>query len=587
LRQITRITFCLFLLCHVESTHAQKYQLEVSANPLHIKLEKYIDSAKVDQYLLKFKNQNILNAYFECNLDSLIWGKNRVKAYFHFGNKYKLTAIDIKLDSQINAYNGLKNRYINSNYDSLVLFEISNQILEGLENTGHPFALIEAKNNLHEEGIETEIIISSGPSFTFDTCHIDGDKVIKKSFLEAYTGIKSGEPYNESLFKKAHSKLNQLPFLVSERIPQLVFIHGGKAKPYYYLKKRKSDQVNGIVGLAPTNSTPNASSNTIVLTGEFTISLNNLFKSAKVLNINWRSFKARSQELNAYFSYPYILKRPIGADVGVNLLKFDTLYTVFQRQVGLQYYTSGINGFKVFYKVNSTNLNSVDTGSIRVSKQFPTINAIDVKQYGLTATFNALDYKFNPRKGYVINALASVGSKEIIKDNQIAEIKFGNEQYTLYDSNQLKTTQYQYTIKIDKFFPIKERSTLKIGAYLSQIIAPRVYFNELQREGGINSLKGFNEQSIFASNFNMLEIEYRYLLGVNSNMLVFWNGAYYEDKSYGRQTQIFDRPWGFGVGGNIETGAGILTLIYALGKEKSNAFDIRTGKFHFGLSSYF
>jgi hypothetical protein len=82
-------------------------------------------------------------------------------------------------------------------------------------------------------------------------------------------------------------------------------------------------------------------------------------------------------------------------------------------------------------------------------------------------------------------------------------------------------------------------------------------------------------------------LEFRYLIGQNSHIKAFWNGAYYEDKSYGRDKAIYDKPWGFGIGGNIETGAGVLSLVYALGKEKGNSFDFRTGKVHFGLSSYF
>jgi hypothetical protein len=177
--------------------------------------------------------------------------------------------------------------------------------------------------------------------------------------------------------------------------------------------------------------------------------------------------------------------------------------------------------------------------------------------------------------------------KQILKDNAISEVRFGPNQYNLYDSSVLSTNQYQYQLKLDYFLPIKVKSTLKFGLNLNQLIAPVIYFNELQREGGINSLKGFNEQSIFASNFNMLDIEYRYLLGLNSHFKLFWNGAYYENKSVGIQNQIFDMPWGFGIGGNIETGAGILSLAYGLGKQKGNNFDLRTGKFHFGINSYF
>lgn len=575
-------------LLRTGSVCAQSYRLELSSNPLNFKVAFTGDSTRVLQAIGRIRNQYILNAYLECNADSISWGSGVAKAWMHIGPRYSISDVQIEADSHINTFQMLKSRYMQTAFDTIKLLQIADEILNYMENNGYPFCAIQAENRLTGAGVNCIFRIDQGPFFTFDTCHIDGDAIVKKSFIEAYTGIKKGSPYNEALFRKAHDKLNQLPFLFSERIPQLIFVHGGKAKPYYYLRKKRTDQVNGIIGLAPgSGSAQSGNSGNVVLTGEFALRLNNLFKSAKVLGINWKSFQARSQELKTYFSFPYLLSKPLGADVAVDLLKYDTLYTVFQRQLGFQYFTSGINGFKMFYKVSTTNLNSVDTAAIRTSVQFPSINAIELVQYGLMGSFNQLDYRFNPRKGYWVEASASVGSKTILRDNLISEVRFGQEQFNLYDSGVLKTTQYQYRLKADRFFAAGSRGTFRIGVYMNQIIAPRIFFNELEREGGINSLKGFNEQSIFASNFNMLELEYRIILGLNSHFRIFWNGAYYEDKRFGRQDQVFDFPWGFGAGGNIETGAGILTLIYALGKEKSNAFDLRAGKFHFGISSYF
>lgn len=568
-----------------KNASGQNLQLRFNSNPLNLKYQSTGDSASLIQSVARLKNQYILNGYLECNADSIVWKIGEVTAYMHYGPRYTIKELNIYGDSLNISLKGLSNRYLNTVYDTLKIIKISEDILGTFENNGYPFTSVQPQLSYNGAGISCSLRVDPGMYFRFDTCHIDGDPVIRKSFLEAYTGIKQGQAYNEALFRKAHEKLNQLPFLFSERNPLLVFIHGGRAKPYYYIRKKRSDQVNGIIGLAPGASAGNASG--VVLTGEFSLKLNNLFKTAKVLHINWRSFQARSQELKTYFSYPYLLSKPLGIDVGVDLLKFDTLYTVFQRQAGFQYFTSGINGFKVFYKVSNTNLNTVDTASIRNSGQFPAINAIEVRQYGVMAGFNLLDYRFNPRRGMLIEASAGVGSKQILRDNLISEVRFGPGLKNLYDSSELRTTQYSYRVKVDKFIPAGVKSTFRIGVYLTQTIAPRIYFNELDREGGINSLKGFNEQSIFASNFNMLELEYRFITGQNSHFRIFWNGAYYEDKSYGRPNQVFDFPWGFGAGGNLETGAGILTLVYALGKEKSNNFDIRTGKFHFGISSYF
>ncbi len=579
----------LIIVCHfsIGTTNgfAQVYRLNIPNNPLNFKYPDRLDSTQINNFTYRFANQYKVKGYLAVSVDSISWSKEQVNVYFYFGQVYKIGNIKVSNDSNTGTFNQIGLRYTNNLADSLSGSKMADEVLVYLENNGFPFSSIKVDNLLNNDRIEYNLDIRSGPYFVYDTSQIDGDQLLNKKFLAAYTGLKPGMPFNESVFRKAHSKLNQLPFLTSERIPQVAFIYGGKAKPFYYLKKRSSDQINGIVGLAPNTTTGNNQSS-VVFTGEFLLKLNNLFKSAKTLTINWRSFKARSQELKTAFNYPYILGKPIGADIGLELTKFDTLYTNIQRLIGLQYYTSGINGLKFFYQVNSTNLNYVDTNLIRSTKQFPAINAVQIRQYGISANFNLLDNRFNPYKGWFIDVMMSAGSKKIQKDNTISEIKFGNG-YTLYDSNVLNSNQFLWKCKIEKYLPISSSSTLKFGAMSYQISAPKIYFNELFREGGINSLKGFNEQSIFASNFNMLELEYRFIIGRNSNIRAFWNGAYYEDKSYGRINNVYDFPWGFGIGGNIETGAGILNIIYALGKEKNNGFDLRTGKVHFGISSYF
>ena len=568
--------------------NAQNFKLQLSSNPLNFSIDQELDSIGTLRNLNKVRNYYILNSYLEFNIDSVVWSKNLSNAFLHIGPQYKIVKLNFEMDSVETNFQNLKTKYLMNNFDSLRMSAIANELLNNLENIGYPFCQVEAKYKIIEQGVDANLFINRGPYFVFDTLHNDGEFVVKKKFIEAYTGIKSGALYNEALFRKAHDKLQQLPFLYSERIPQLIFMKNGKAKPYYYLRKKKSDQLNGIIGLAPNTASQSIpGSKNLVFTGEFSLKLNNLFKTAKVLSIQWKSFQARSQELKTYFSFPYVFYKPIGIDLGLDLLKYDTLYTVLQRQIGFQYYTSGINGIKAFYKISTTNLNTVDTNQIRASKQFPNFNSIQLSQYGIMTSFVNLDYKFNPRKGYIFESSLSVGVKQILKDNKISEVRFGPNQYNLYDSSILKTNQYQYQLKIDYFLPVRERGAFKFGLNLNQVIAPQIYFNELQREGGINSLKGFNEQSIFASNFNMLDIEYRYLIGLNSHFKVFWNGAYYENKSMGIQDQVFDMPWGFGIGGNIETRAGILSIAYGLGKQKGNNFDLRTGKFHFGINSYF
>jgi len=98
-------------------------------------------------------------------------------------------------------------------------------------------------------------------------------------------------------------------------------------------------------------------------------------------------------------------------------------------------------------------------------------------------------------------------------------------------------------------------------------------------------LRGFDEESIYASSFSILTLEYRFILEQNSYLYVFGDGAWYENNEVSRYIQ--DTPFGFGAGISFETKAGIFSINYALGKQFSNPIELRSGKIHFGIVNYF
>lgn len=67
--------------------------------------------------------------------------------------------------------------------------------------------------------------------------------------------------------------------------------------------------------------------------------------------------------------------------------------------------------------------------------------------------------------------------------------------------------------------------------------------------------------------------------------MLFWNGAWYANTV--RTPVISDRPYGFGAGLNFETGAGIFSLYYAVGRQFNNPVEFNKAKVHFGFVNYF
>jgi hemolysin activation/secretion protein len=145
--------------------------------------------------------------------------------------------------------------------------------------------------------------------------------------------------------------------------------------------------------------------------------------------------------------------------------------------------------------------------------------------------------------------------------------------------------QYSLQGDMDWFVPIYKLLVSRVQLKGGQILAPQLFSSELFRIGGIRSLKGFDEQVIFASSYIILNTEIRYLIQRNAHVLLFWNGAYYRNEI--RTPVIADTPFGFGAGLNFETGNGLFSLFYAIGSEQNNPINFSAAKVHFGYTNYF
>jgi hemolysin activation/secretion protein len=242
----------------------------------------------------------------------------------------------------------------------------------------------------------------------------------------------------------------------------------------------------------------------------------------------------------------------------------------------LQYYFNGLNNIKVFYKQRGTSL--ISTSGYENITTLPEFADISTKSYGTGLFFEKLNYRFNPRKGYAMNVNAQTGNRSIKQNPKINDLA--------YEGLLLKSLQYQFEGTFAAYINFVGNHVLKIGLQGASVFGDAaLYKNELFRIGGLKTLRGFDEESIFASTYVIPTLEYRFLFAQNSAILLFAEGAWYENTSNSRY--LNDKPVSIGAGVNFETKAGILTINYALGSQFGNGFDLRNGKIHFGLTALF
>lgn len=530
---------------------------------------------KIDNYRTK--------GFIAASIDSTKYANDTVIAFLNHGLPF--THMEINTHNLPEEYIGPSKK---QTLDLITFSKLQEKVMQDYENKGFPFVAISlTEPKIKEDTLVANIILDPYIQFVYDTIVILGNSSLSKKYLCKYLEIEEGALYNEQNIKEIDTKLENLPLVKVKSKTQVLFFRG-RVRIILNIDNNAIDRFDGIVGLAPNSS--NADENSLLITGELNVGLNNLFKSGKQLQIQWKNYLKNSQKLNLSSTIPYLFNSKFGVNGEFKLNKFDTLFLNLNSQLSIRYQKNGNNYIQFYYQNIQSNLLSVDTNSIRLQESIPSNNPFNIDNYGLSIFQKKVDYLNNPRKGFAILTDVAIGQKTIQKNRDISNMKFFDTQtgktLSLYDTIKLKQLRLNATINLTSFIPIKEKSTIHQNLSFRGLFSDQVFFNELYNFGGYSTLKGFDENEFFASKSLIYTLEYRYLIGTNSYIGLFINAAAYEDKLKS-SSLIYDNPFGFGLSSNLEIGQGILNISYALGSQNNNGFELGSAKIHFGIINYF
>ena len=177
-----------------------------------------------------------------------------------------------------------------------------------------------------------------------------------------------------------------------------------------FFDKKEASQFDGIIGFLPDMVTKKT-----IVTGDVKLKIvNGVLKNGETFDIEWRRLKSQTQDFNGKVIYPYILKTPLGIDYNLKLYRRDTTFIDINQNFGLQYYFSGLNYLKLFYKQRNNNL--ISTSGYEFITTLPDYADVETQAYGVGLFIEKLDYRFNPKKGISFNLSAQAGNREIKKN---------------------------------------------------------------------------------------------------------------------------------------------------------------------------
>jgi hypothetical protein len=417
------------------------------------------------------------------------------------------------------------------------------QTTQKLEQNGYAFAKIKLINiQKKNQTLYADLKLTPGNKRQLNEIILKYEderqkKIFPKGALKQINKKYSKKTFNQKSVKEIENEFNKFSFITQIKSPETLFTKD-TTKVYVYLTKRKTNTFEGYLGF---NTTENKKT---TLNGYLDITLQNALRNGEELSIYWKNDGNNQKIFNAKIDLPYLFNSPIGLKAAINIYKQDSTFQNTKTELNLGYLISNNTRFYIGYQATeSSNIqNTINSKLTDYNNSFLTTNF----------EFTKSDYNnlITPIKSYLTLNLGT-GKRTI---NQITDT----------------TTENQYLIHFNImntfYFDKKNNINVKSQNYL---LKSNTYLtNELFRFGGINSIRGFLENSLQANFMTAVITEYRYLISSNIQLNTILDYCYYVDPSTIPEKNNTNERIGLGIGTAVNTENGLLKIAIANGSTK-------------------
>jgi len=565
LKQSVHFSFFIFLwTLSCPYTLAQNLSLKISG--LNISETKTIDSISYTNTFINFKSLNDEINLTRTRLQRIGYIETKLIETKKINDsiyettlslKQKFYTIYIYYDKSLISEEIIKTISLDYNdaYFVLSISEIESSlkmINSDLATKGLPFAKFKLDNieKRDAKNLQASLLVDENSERKIDNIVLKGYEKFPKSFTKHFLRIKSNQLFNLKSIKEKTERLNNLSFTNQTKSPEVLFTKDSTTL-YLYLEKSKSNTFDGFLGFGTNEAT-----NKIEFDGYLNLKLLNNLNYGEQFDIIYKSDENDQKTFNANLTLPYLFGLPLGTELGLNIFKKDSTFTTVNQEANL------------FYQLNSKNKIFAGIKAVQSNNLLDQQTNSKIQDY--STTFYNISYSYKESKPY--DLLFPI---DLFIDTSFG---FGNRNSDLKTEQQIETG-----IFISKILNLDDKNSFYIRAKGNALLSDSYFTNELYRFGGINSIRGFEENSILASYYGLINLEYRYRL--NSSMYVhsITDGSYFENKISNSKEKLF----GFGFGFGILTKAGLLKLNYANGKSENQKFTFSNSKIHLSLNASF
>lgn len=526
---------------------------------------KHTDSNFIAKTLYEFLLPLYSKGYLSATIDTFYFDSTLVRAYGIMGSPYRWVKFKSDSLSQFWFNNlGIKIPCVENKIVSPKRFvRLVNTIIKRFEDSGYPFAKVKLDSvKINRNEVSATFRLDKESKILIDTLYIKGDSRINYKHIMALISLKKGEPYSEAKIKLIDQKLKQQPYLSIIKPTEVEFL-SHTARVYCYLNNKIASRFSGLAGFYNDKK-----DGEIKLNGNLNLLLVNAMKNGEKINFLWNAPGKGVQNIDIEADWPYVFASQMGVTGSFSLYKHDSTYITINPKVSISFFSQNRGRFllNLDYKKTSFSL-------IKLAQESRYSNA-SALLYGIGYEFNSLNGIILPTQGLYFKSSLNTGARKL---NQ---------------SNKSNSNLIEGEILVRGFFPLYENrlifaliSNSKIKGIYNSKVSTKLYENEMYRIGGMETIRGFNQEGILSQAYSIASTEIHLRISEGSGFYLFADKGFVKVSESDQNNDAW--PLGLGIGLNLVTKSGLFNLSYALGDGFGQSMSLRDAKVHFGISTVF
>ncbi len=559
---LIRFTFPIFLLIFSNQITAQSIKLNVIGET--IEKTRIIDSlgyqkgfdnyTTLETEIYTLKTKLTRQGYIDTTIKTISKETDTLfKAELFLGDKINRILINYGTDFNTELLNFIDHTEDDTSFilDITQLESTLNELNAKIAEQGDPFSTLQLINisKLNAQLISADLKIVTNQPRRIDKIIVKGYEKFPQSYIKRFLKLKTGKSFNLNAIKEKVELLEDLRFASKIKDPEVLFTKDSTTL-YLYVEKTKTNNFDGFLGFGTNEDT-----NKIEFDGFLDLRLINNLNFGETLNLFYKSDEIDQQTIRVDADLPYLFGSPVGLQVGLNIFRKDSTFLNANQYAKINYQINARQRVGAgITSTNSTNLLENDTATLNdYTSNYYTLNYNYTKSQFYDPLF-PINFQFD----------LSAGFGDRTNDS-------GNQKQSIFRLN---------TFKI---FNLNSNNSIYIRLNGALLNSDDYLDNELFRFGGINSIRGFEENSLVANLYGVINTEYRYRLSNSIYVHSVVDAAYFQNQL----TESKERLFGFGFGLGLLTNSGLFRINYSSGKTENTQFKLSDSKIHISLTATF